>query len=1594
MLNSQRAPESSTISRSQSRSHAANVEGDANSSQIDQIFPIIDDLLKDIELPTILYIILALYLVIQIYSTSFWPGLSYSIDYTTPAGKILKIIFEVAFMSQLSDDDSDYVITFVILFVLSFLTLIVLLAQVIEYKRKRKLIKWTLYYTKFLLEFVHIILLIPFGNFIGKMFGKILNESSPKYIGYFAASIVLFITMLFIQYVQSFFFSVTPYIQQTIIFSWSGSFLFTIFSVVPLFLVIPYIFQVFGRWIDTFLVAIKILFNIYVVYMTFYMPFIRRITNIVVATVFASTTLLDITTFVITLGIFVTEIQQFIIWIVAIVIFGVIFHFTMNKYFNTIRKKLTAEVLESLSSESNESTYQNNMNTSVNRVSLSLDNDVLNTYYSSLKLSRNKRKCELYIRIGLENMSPMFLNWSLIKYAIDHIDDKSILLFCTKVICFFPCESRLLKLLYGLCREKQSLRFHERFMLYQIHSVMNQRQSASSLEITNRLLEMRQASLRGVGTVRDFWIDIPKKPDIFYQIYIDTVKISSYYTEAIQQWPNNTQLPKDYANYLVECATDFVGAVKYQYRSNLIEQGKNYAIDYSFRSMVHIYPYYLKRNVMDVKGNFINKTKRSGSESSSQRSSEVSSNTISGELDPEVEENVSVTLFSQHRLRIAFQRSLENKKSKYSTPLKLSAVFTLFLLAAFLIYFYIYYSKRYQKRQINLESAHILGKVRVGLDISVVTLLMKWGDENHLFSEAFKEEVHSTEDLSINTKNDPIDEALKWVFYGVSSLTNFMSALVTMGSQGEKVVNNLRPVFEDLMVFNFCDEDIMIPKTINTSLRNAFTYSFAQTRSLIQERDTAKFWNTSNEMCTIFSNLDDTYVSYDDMQTALTERQIESKEEVTRMNDIIIIAATLVYAVATTPFLLFNLFKYYRDLSAMLDMMRNIDIEVRKEASCPFKESSNLQQDSISSNENIGSINPYILLLIIILSLIIGIALLVAMILLGEQQNKEFEKLSDWIDDALDRNCYMGEVLLFSTITMMQAAGHITTHFTTINKTAQSLNKSSNNLDKSNDNLLHGLNGRVACVGINYRFDDLNLYETCVPNATGFFKTYQCAPIDKAIALLITLVEGLVRNPENFTIEPGTYYAHIFRIVNNHLIPPGLETVDILIERGQDIISEYSNKNLILAICGIAYCVIALIVFLYLVVKLDRAYKGAIQLLRRIPPLTCNTNPEIMGFLLNKKVGKEMTKMSTAQSVVMMAPDSIICLSRNETIDIINPAIANLFGYTPDQLLGQSINNVLPEADNVEIYNHLELMRQGEASLFFEVDGVGRSDDDQEIPIHVTVVGFCDDNSNEASSFAIVIKDNTVLQKQKKEAEEAKIQSEKLLYNILPRDIVNRINQGETEIFFSVPSATIIFIDIVKWSDYAADLTPSQIMSNLSLIFAKFDMAAAKYNLLTKIKLIGDVYMAAAGLFTPDIAPSQHASQMINFALDSLLCMEESNSMLDASLQVRIGINTDGPLLAGVLGTDKPVFDIIGDPINVASRLQSTCIPSTIQISQTTFNLVNDMSYNIETRGEIELKGKGKKLAYIVRPSAISRSSSLLTKSDRIDTSIFEAPSV
>ncbi len=202
--------------------------------------------------------------------------------------------------------------------------------------------------------------------------------------------------------------------------------------------------------------------------------------------------------------------------------------------------------------------------------------------------------------------------------------------------------------------------------------------------------------------------------------------------------------------------------------------------------------------------------------------------------------------------------------------------------------------------------------------------------------------------------------------------------------------------------------------------------------------------------------------------------------------------------------------------------------------------------------------------------------------------------------------------------------------------------------------------------------------------------------------------------------------------------------------------------------------------------------------------------------------------------------------------------------------------------------------------------------------------------------------------------QEEKDRSEALLHNILPSKIVNRLNAGETTIADGFTDVSILFADLVGFTPVAARMTPERIVAKLNRIFSGFDELAVELG-IEKIKTIGDAYMAVAGL--PEPRPD-HAEVMGYFAMGMLRVLREENESDPATpFQLRIGIHT-GPVVAGIIGRHKFIYDVWGDTVNIASRMESSGAPDRIHISEATREAVAHR-FDVEPRGVVELKGHG-----------------------------------
>jgi class 3 adenylate cyclase len=202
--------------------------------------------------------------------------------------------------------------------------------------------------------------------------------------------------------------------------------------------------------------------------------------------------------------------------------------------------------------------------------------------------------------------------------------------------------------------------------------------------------------------------------------------------------------------------------------------------------------------------------------------------------------------------------------------------------------------------------------------------------------------------------------------------------------------------------------------------------------------------------------------------------------------------------------------------------------------------------------------------------------------------------------------------------------------------------------------------------------------------------------------------------------------------------------------------------------------------------------------------------------------------------------------------------------------------------------------------------------------------------------------------------------SEQLLLNVLPAPIAARLKQTEGVIADGYPEVTVLFADIVDFTRRSERLAPEQVVQALNDLFSVFDQHARQRG-LEKIKTVGDAYMVVGGL--PDPRPD-HAQAVAEMAMAMREEVARRSDPGGQPLAVRIGIDT-GPVVAGVIGTSKFSYDLWGDTVNTASRMESQGVAGCIQVTARTYERLKD-GYRFERRGPIPVKGKGEIITYFL----------------------------
>lgn len=467
-----------------------------------------------------------------------------------------------------------------------------------------------------------------------------------------------------------------------------------------------------------------------------------------------------------------------------------------------------------------------------------------------------------------------------------------------------------------------------------------------------------------------------------------------------------------------------------------------------------------------------------------------------------------------------------------------------------------------------------------------------------------------------------------------------------------------------------------------------------------------------------------------------------------------------------------------------------------------------------------------------------------------------------------------------------------------------------------------------------------------------------------AIAYKFSVSGGKIMIPGDDVI-----FQTIWHINQEHLFQRYFFTIFLTLT--QTVYETIRERIPIMEAVGFVLMVITIFIeigFLVAIQLSEERQKFALKLLLHCPSNVILGNRHISSILAGdfRETNLDTTTRDAEfyEQLVMEMPDSILVLDLTGNIIKANKSTNRIFGWKIEDIIGKSIEELGNEFEGENPFRDVhERITSGslkdkdkDKTIPPRNSTYRRGEDLVHVEISATVL---------PESVVIAISDETQSVMYNRLISDERAKSDHLLSTILPARLVPRVQAGEKNISFAVQSVTVVFMDIVSFTPWCGSLPAATVMKTLNLLFKEYDAIAATHPTMTKLKCIGDCYVGAGGIFADINQPTVHAKDVVEFGLDAIDGLLRLNEEIGQSLQIRVGINTGGPIVAGVLGTAKPTFEILGPAINMAQQMEHHGVPMKVHVSRAVYELIYGSNFVVKERGQIEIKN-GNVVTYLV----------------------------
>lgn len=1491
--------------------------------------------------------------ILQFLCSSFW----------TPAGnywiknKFMSILHYIAFFSTIHRDNTENIILCCVLLAVVFIISILFLIEFIHFYKTRRIIKTILiiiriYFIVFGGAIIH-----PLSSLIGHLFDVTIQTHKASHIIMLIFTFIGFLLAEGLFYINQKFINQSIYIHKSLWVTFDSTLLLFLFMWNPLFLLLSHLFKYYPIWA----VFILIFFHILLIISSFvnytWMSCIDDLGNAIQPSILCSLIFNDIFRIVVECFNFIQEeyfvLICFLVFVVLILVFILVNRFIRKKInLNLSYSQLNA--LPEFAEKDNLRNYDPSIEGKFN-------------YFAELNLDHKINKAMIYLIVGFTSCSEMFVDYSLIHFCMENYQQSSkMMVLLIHLLSYFKSEGKRLDMLLKLLHLNRDLDFYSHFIFYQVNHVKIFRQTTSTDNSTTRLNELKHLSKNLENQLKTFWSLETADMNTLNQLERQQRSLSNLWDESIEDNWSSVSFREEHVRFLIESCTDFQRAVRMENIKEKIDILRNSRDDLCFLSLLLCFPQYLKNKIVDYEGN-PNKKRIKDATTTSTNSHSEKDITSSSDYDFTIEEQIANSIMSYGRLRLSMQNVLNLSKPSMSKVLFSYSLFSMIVSTVLICFIFASFTNSFDSFDDWNRQVGVLVELRVAYAKSFLCLSIFFGKSTGRFlidSIDCNTTIVKKENQYFMMHDSDFDIlALYYANEAKKQFSNLMEAITQLSM--EKVgISTLT----DLLFGSYINSTACINGEIfnhvEWSMEQSLNFDIMTFQMLSSNTSEVKDWFINNTFwchdITTFPSVGNMFTVIQNALTYDLSNSSAKTSQSTLFGMILIGPCHLLICVLPMPIIIYF---YSKEINELIRIMLNTDQEYKDQAKSNISLSALNENDNlIPPIENISFNWKFFLFSFSIILCFCCFILFVELILYF------YKVMSDDIRNFGFFTCYFSLVraylieILIETMNAVYNVDINANYITNIEFDAQIYN-----LLKLFENMIYEILNDTpdspSSVGKDVDIDDIILTGNCaIPERmVDLHDVYKCASLNQLLSSIHVLLDKIIGEKSTYEGKfKGKEVSNLYHLIFAHSVQAILDVINRFALLQQEKVNDFNRNIMIFFICGIICLLIWSFILFFVYNQFRRIYNMTICLIRRLPPVGLINNHELANYLLSKK--SENVEMGVSHTIFNNSFDGIVCINLDGIVEIVNKGFSNDYGYSTDQLVGQLISTIFEKESKEKLENQLKLFKNHESSNYYADDMICFTNDGKAVPSFINLFSI-KENEN---CLILVIRDETILLQKKKRLELAKKRSQDLLEQIMPPRVLMMLKEGKSEISFTVPSASVMFVNIVNFSGFSSDLSPQQIMGTLSSLFGSFDIWIQKYPMMTKIKLIGDCYMAACGLFADDKQPEDHAQQCIDFGIRVLNILNDTNIKLNVNLQIRIGVNTGGPIIAGVLGTENRVFDIIGDAINVASRLEHKSEPGHLLMSEQTYYLIKDCGYIITPIGKVFLKGKGDMEAYSI----------------------------